>query len=223
MKLHNFLILLPLVMFSQSDYRAGLLPQITLMHTVNTNWLLVFSAETRQIVYQGLFKDGLQYEYENERTDITGIINYRFTPNFSGGMGYMHRFEGGRQIFRTLQQIAFNGNWSGLIYAHRLRTDQTFSENEAPEFRLRYRFGLEIPLNGARLDDKEFYIRTNNEHIASIQSTEFAYEIRLLGMLGYRFSKNLRIESGIDYRVNELNKPYQDHQFWWYTGTFINF
>lgn len=75
--------------------------------------------------------------------------------------------------YRTIQQFIFQTKIESFRVAHRIATDQTFSSNEATEFRLRYRLSAEILLSGQKLDDKEFYFKFNTDVLNSIQDSVY--------------------------------------------------
>jgi hypothetical protein len=75
--------------------------------------------------------------------------------------------------YRTIQQFIFQTKIESFRVAHRIATDQTFSSNEATEFRLRYRVSAEILLSGQKLDDKEFYFKFNTDVLNSIQDSVY--------------------------------------------------
>lgn len=105
--------------------------------------------------------------------------------------------------------------------AHRVVADQTFSESEATEYRLRYRLAAEVPLNGQSADAKEFYIKISNEYLNSVQSAEYDLEIRLVPLLGYTVTEKHKIEAGLDYRVNSFLGHNARHSFWISLNWFI--
>ena len=106
--------------------------------------------------------------------------------------------------------------------AHRIVTDETFSDDEPTEFRLRYRLGLEMPLNGLHLDPKELYAKVNNEYLGIWADSMADLEIRGLFSIGYLDTKDNKVELGLEYRVNEFNKPAKAQQFWLTFGWFLS-
>jgi hypothetical protein len=136
--------------------------------------------------------------------------------------GYLIRFEGSELFHRFIQQYIIVQKMAGLRLAHRFLSDQTFSTSEKPEFRIRYRITSEIPLDGASVEQGEFYVKINNEYINSVQALEHDLEIRLVPLLGYDISDSLKIETGLDYRVNSFLNNNPRHSYWIAFNFFID-
>ena len=130
----------------------------------------------------------------------------------------MLRLTQGEQVHRSLQQIAFTQGLNNLRLGHRLRADQTFRQDVATGFRFRYRLSGELPLQGESLNDREFYLKVGNEQVASVQSSKWDWEVRLLGNLGYQINSRLKLETGIDYRIDRLIDHRSRHRAWWTVG-----
>jgi hypothetical protein len=110
---------------------------------------------------------------------------------------------------------------TGFRLVHRFSTDQTFSKEEKPEFRLRYRIASEVALSGESVDPNEFYFKFNNEYLKSWQDADNDLEIHLVPLLGYNLVNNNKIEMGLDYRVNSFLDNNTRHSFWMNVNWFI--
>src|SRR5690606_27540432 len=111
--------------------------------------------------------------------------------------------------YRTIQQFIFQTRLESIRFAHRIAADQTFSPDENPEFRLRYRLGAEIPLSGLKVDIKDFYFKFNTEILNSIQNDEYGLEFRIIPNIGYVINDQQKIELGLDNRFDDFinNEP----------------
>jgi hypothetical protein len=135
--------------------------------------------------------------------------------------GYLIRIRDKDLIHRIIQQYTIVQKMTSFRLAHRFASDQTFSLNESPEFRLRYRLTSEIPLNGQSVDPKEFYIKINNEVVNSFQNSDYDLEIRIVPFLGYGITDSNKIEIGLDYRANSFLNYSTRHNFWVSLNWFI--
>ncbi len=123
-------------------------------------------------------------------------------------------------------QLAFFGTTLGWVQvssmrlAHRFAADQTFGGGDPTEWRLRYRLGTELPLNGQEADPKELYLKINNEYLGSWQGNDSDLEIRLVPVLGYLFTDKNKLEFGLDYRIDSFLANEARQRFWgvlaWY-------
>lgn len=218
-------IVLVAVLFSatamgQSFYQVGILPSINFNYKFKKVWSVNYKLESRQGLYEGVFKDGGKGNYDYVLTDNSFIAARKIGLNSRISGGYLLRFRGENIVHRSILQYTIVQKLSNFRLAHRLVADQTFSPVESPEYRLRYRLATEIPLNGQSADLKEFYIKVNGEWLNSIQSTNYDIELRLVPMLGYAINKRHKIELGLDYRINSFINQSARHRFWtainWY-------
>src|SRR5690606_33535803 len=113
---------------------------------------------------------------------------------------------------RVIQQFSITQRLATSRLAHRFRTDQTFEKDEALQLRLRYRMSWEKALNGLEIDPKEFYLKLNNEYLGVLQDGEGNLEIRGLAAVGYIISDKNQIESGVDYRLENVIDPTPVHK-----------
>lgn len=221
-----FLLFLPAVFtprpgVAQQSYRAGILPQINLTAGMAHNWKLNLRLESRQIFSEGRFGESPAGDYRYERTDMAAVALRQTGVSSSAGAGYLLRLEDGQAIHRFIQQFSSVSRLGIFRTGHRISTDQTIRPDEAPEFRLRYRFSAEMPLQGEKVDPGEPYVKLNHEYLGILQGGAFDLEIRAVGVLGLNFSDRNKLEIGLDYRANTLLDGPARHQFWGYAGWFL--
>ncbi|OEK02906.1 hypothetical protein BFP97_15845 [Roseivirga sp. 4D4] len=215
------LLLLPFGLNAQSVVSSGFLPEVNISHRWN-QWRITGQVESMQQVWRKENGSDLIGNYEYIRTDLTTALSYKLNPDWSLGAGYLLRFTDQQLVHRFLQQISSAIPLTGVRIGHRLRTDQTFFEEESTEYRFRYRFSSELPLKGLSINDNEWYLIVSAEMIASTQSSQWDYEQRFVSSLGYYFNSKNKVETGIDYRLDRFVNDIPRHRIWWTISYFLN-
>lgn len=201
--------------FGQNKLEKGLLPSLNINDNLKNNFSVNYRIESRYLSEESSFKNRSQKKYEYILTDFSVILAKKIGLHSRISGGYLLRFKEGEEIIkRYIQQLSSTNLFSNYNVAHRFVTDQTFSKNEAAQYRFRYRVSAEIPLNGFSLNNKEFYFRLNNEYLNSLQNNRYDLEIRLVPLLGYAMNEKDKIELGLDYRVNSFLKDTGQHTIW---------
>ncbi|MGO3267375.1 MAG: DUF2490 domain-containing protein [Sphingobacteriaceae bacterium] len=218
------LLLLLCGQFSRAQNRFGIMPQINTDFKIGRFMKVNTKLENRFILYQNPDGDtGKRSEYE--RTDIELVLTGTGGALDNFGAGYLIRRDdtNGAFLHRAIQQYSAAQEWGELLLAHRFRTDQTFEKAEAVQYRLRYRVSVEKPLDGQRVDPREYYLKFNNEYLGSLQDSEGNLEIRLLSSLGYNHSEEDQIEVGLDYRAENLIGDNTENLLWLTVGWYHSF
>lgn len=96
---------------------------------------------------------------------------------------------------RIYQQFITRQAFGRLSLLHRYRFEQRFLDNDF-KLRLRYFLALNMALNHTELSDKTFYLSAYNEIFVNTEQNYFDRN-RLYGGMGYKFSKNIKIEIGV--------------------------
>jgi hypothetical protein len=217
LKLFLFTGVLGLLHFlqAQSNAQYGVLPALNFNSKIHANWRINAKIEGRQEWY--LKKESVVENREArwELVDVSILINKKLGLLNAVGMGYVHRMEGAVVFHRFAQQFTRVSLLGSQRLAHRFLSDQTFSEIEPPEWRLRYRLASEIPLNGASLDRKEWYLKLGNEYVNSVQSKDYDLEIRIMPLIGFEYSEQLKLEAGLDYRIDSFVSGELATTSWW--------
>lgn len=207
---------------AQATFQFGGLPALNINKKFENNWSLNTKVESRQRFKGGTFQGALDNTYKYVLTDVSLIAARKVGLNARVAGGYLIRVEGSNLFHRFIQQYSFVNRMIGFRLAHRFLSDQTLSQIEDPEFRLRYRVVSEIPLNGESVDPKELYLKLGNEYINSLQSSQYDLEVRFLPMIGYGVTKTFRIETGLDYRVRSFLNDSARHSFWMSINFFLD-
>jgi hypothetical protein len=182
--------------------QVGLLPQINATFPLEKDWKINAKLEGRQIFFESESEG--RNEQKFERADLELVATKTFSPAVTVGGGYMLRWSDAEFIHRIIQQITITQKLYSSRLSHRIRTDQTIEKDEAVQLRVRYRLSWEKPLNGLKVDPKEFYVKFNNEYLGILKDGKGDLEIRGLANLGYNISDDNKFESGVDYRIEHL-------------------
>lgn len=199
----------------------GILPVINTTIKLKHDWKLNTKLEGRQLLKQHPFPAD-ESERIFERADLEMVVNKALNSTNDIGAGYLIRRQEGKFIHRFIQQYAYTQKLFSSKLSHRFRTDQTIEEGEKLQLRLRYRASWEKPLSGLQVDPKELYLKLNNEYLGILQDAKGNLEIRGLAVLGYMIGKDNRIETGADYRIEEVVTKIR-HKLFWNIGFYHNF
>ncbi|MBW1295887.1 DUF2490 domain-containing protein [Aquimarina litoralis] len=197
---------------AQVSFTTGLLPKIVISHKLSDRIKLIHSVESRQQLWE--LEPSEDFSYDYLLTDFTNILSYKLSSDHVFNIGYLLRVEKDQLVHRSIFQYSIAQQLETIRIAHRFVTDQTFSSIESAEFRLRYRFTIEIPFNGYRVDPKEFYLKVNNEYLGSYQDNNSDLELRLIPLVGYEVNDKSKIEIGPDYRISQFLKSSTKNRLW---------
>jgi hypothetical protein len=207
---------------AQDRYQIGTLTSFNINSRFSDRWSLNTRAEARQRFQSGTFQGESERQFRYVLTDVSVIVARRVGLRSRVALGYLLRAEDGALAHRFIQQYTVMQQLAALRLAHRFMGDQTFAPSEGPEFRLRYRLSTELPLQGEAVDPGEFYVKLNNEYLNSLQNSTYDLEIRVVPLLGYDATDHLRIETGLDYRVNGFVHGDTRHSFWVSLNFFVD-
>ncbi|WP_299211753.1 DUF2490 domain-containing protein [uncultured Aquimarina sp.] len=199
-------------MVAQTSFTSGLLPKIVVSNKLSNYTKLIHSLESRQQLWE--HHPGHDFSYDYLLTDLTTILSFKLSSDKVFNIGYLLRLEGDQLVHRSIFQYAITQQLESTRVAHRFVTDQTFTKDESPEFRLRYRFTVEIPFSGYRVDPGEFYLKVNNEYLGSYQSSNSDLEIRIIPFIGYVVNPKSKLEIGPDYRLSQLFESGTKNRLW---------
>jgi len=190
--------------YAQMQTRVGLLPTVNYNQKINKDWDINFRFESRHFVFENNTPESSNFKYDYSLSDISALVARKAGLNSKFVVGVLTRFEPDAVTYRTIQQFIFQTKIKSFRLVHRIATDQTFSSNEATEFRLRYRVSAEIPLSGQKLDVKEFYFKFNTEVLNGVQDNVYDLEFRLVPNIGYVINEQQKIELGLDNRLDSF-------------------
>jgi len=216
------LLILSLLMLSYlikaQNFETGLLPELTFSYKLSETYKYVQKFESLSPSYNNT-DDELKVEFE--RFDFQNFLERKIGLFSKVAIGYQYRIRYSiADAHRTIQQFSWVDQLSGFRIGHRLRSDQTFSHIEKPEFRMRYRAKIQLPLQGQRLDIGEYYIKFSDELVWSYQASQNILENRIIAKLGFYIDDSNKIEWGLDWRAESFLSSKSSHQLWlglsWY-------
>jgi hypothetical protein len=211
-------MILPILSSAQDDYFFGMIPVVNGNIGLKNDFRLNVQLENRHVFKGGTFGGETTISsYEFERQDLSLALSRKVSADIELAGGYQIRYEAEEIIHRTMQQISFSQPLSRTKLAHRFKADQTWEPSEVFELRLRYRFGLEYPMFGQKLDPNELYLKSNVEYLAEFQAG-LTNEFRWTPALGYLGRDKNSFEIGLDYRLEGIFDEVSEHGFWLYAG-----
>ena len=127
------------------------------------------------------------------------------------GLGLMYRFskafdDNKTNELRLTQQYHFASKPHSIRFSHRFRLEERFFSQDT-FIRVRYRFGLDFPLNGQKLNVKETYSLIQLESLlTSHKSLSPRYDLRVSGGLGKWVHPNLKVQLTLQHRFDQLGQ-----------------
>ena len=207
-----FTLFLGVSLFGQSDFSFGLLPKIVLSKKLSDRTKWINSLESRSIIYDK------KHQFSHSLVDVSSILSYKINTNQSVNLGYIIRFEDSEIIHRIFQHYNLLSSFSSIKLGHRFAFEQFYQTNKQTTFRTRYRASLEKPLEGQRVDVKEFYLKFGNEYLYDFDEDDL--EMRFTPYLGFQATKKDKVEIGFDYRLSNFINNKTENQLWlratWY-------
>ncbi|MEZ2413444.1 DUF2490 domain-containing protein [Muriicola sp. E247] len=194
---------------SQESFLSYLQPQLALNYNVTTSYSQNFTLSSRNFIYR---ED--KFRLEGRNFDISHFSNFKTGVNTSFGAGLMYRF---RKLFdntrtnelRLTQQLNTTTRPMVVRYGHRWRTEQRFFP-DVTVHRFRYRFTLDFPLEGEKVDINEAYLILNTEALLSVASGRGAqYDQRFTAALGWLLEDTVQLQAGLEYRLENYTRNTQ--------------
>ena len=198
------LLLLTIPLQGQEDLVAYWQPGISFNYKAAPGYQHNFSITNRSFVYQNE-----TWEFAARQLDLVHFSTWKFLDNQSLGFGLQYRF---RKLFETdngnelrlSQQYNITIRPRATRYGHRLRAEQRILKKETIH-RFRYRFAVDRPISGEKLDVGEAYFVGTSETLLSLAAeTAPQYDLRLGLNLGWLLSNTGKIQAGLEYRIEDF-------------------
>lgn len=163
---------------------------------INDRWNLHHEVQYRNFNALGdteqlLLRAGLGYNLTPSNNNILLGYGFIYSEPYIGNSGDKIGFD----EHRVYQQFITRQSFGRVSLQHRYRFEQRFFADDF-RLRLRYFLGLNWALNHPQMQDKTLYLSVYNELFLNSKGNYFDRN-RFYGGLGYRFSKNVRIELGV--------------------------
>jgi hypothetical protein len=198
-------LLLGNILLAQDRFALLSEPTFAVNTEVSYKYQMNFSLRSRHLLYQG---SGLSFA--TRQVDLAHFSTFKLDlrHSFSFGLQYRNRsaFEDLGNEFRLTQQFNIIRRSGANRFGHRIRTEQRFFEKFTVH-RIRYRFAWDRPLHGPSLDVGESYTIQSIEAVSSYsKALSSTYDIRLNSQIGWLFTRYLRLQVGLEYRLNSINQ-----------------
>ena len=181
-------------------------------HSVTKAYSINFALSSRAFVFTD---DDLTYRMR--QLQLSHFSTLKLDLRHSIGLGLMYRnrdaFEASSNEIRLTQQLNRKTVSRTWRLGHRFRSEQRFYDDYI-EFRFRYRFAMDVPLQGLKLDVGETYLVITNEGLLT-NSNRIKPEIeyRFSPSVGVLLTEDLNIEFGLELRLDKLNIATEDTVF----------
>jgi hypothetical protein len=188
---------------AQDNFTGFLQPQIAVNYKIGPFYSHNFSLENRNY-----FIDEGNSRLRVRHLHLAHFSNLKIKDNQSIALGVQYRFrqifDGNQNELRLTQQYNITNRPLVIRYGHRLRAEQRITTNLMIH-RFRYRFSIDFPLQGERLDVGETYIVGNLETLLSLTTKNNPeYDQRITVNLGWYLNKKMKFQVGSEYRFENF-------------------
>ncbi|WP_411029024.1 DUF2490 domain-containing protein [Spongiimicrobium sp. 3-5] len=198
---------------AQEHFTGYWQPQIALNYKLTDDYSHNFSVSQRNYIYKSE-----TVRLEARQIDLAHFSTFKTSDNKSFGFGIQYRF---RAIFedekqnelRLTQQFNVVHKWGNVRLGHRFRVEQRITSSLTMH-RFRYRFALDTPLQGEKLDIGEPYLVGAIESLLSLaRSNAPMYDQRITINLGWLLAKKTKLQTGLEYRFEDYTKNTENTLF----------
>lgn len=160
--------------------------------------------------------DNREFPAEVLNVNTEAAVSFDAHPNINLAAGFLFRINGpftdGSTELRPWQQVTAISRLGVVRLRNRARLEQRLlptdeTEMRRADLRLRYRLSGDMPLEGERLDAREFYLNVSTEAMFTLTRARviFFRETRSYVGVGYRFASGQRLEPGLEFRARRIN------------------
>ncbi len=212
------LFLLPLATIEgQNDFETLSESAFSVNHKFSNNYSVNFSLKSRSYLY----KDS-NFQYQQRQLDFVHFSTFALNYNTSLSLGIQYRnrdlFDDTSNELRITQQYNTTKKHFSKRFGHRFRVEQRILDHITIH-RFRYRFALDFPLKGEKLDIGETYLVTSMELLNSVNKLSSPeIDHRTTVQLGWLFSEKLKLQIGTEYRFEAFNSDTEQKLFILTTG-----
>ncbi|MFS4482493.1 DUF2490 domain-containing protein [Hyunsoonleella sp. 2307UL5-6] len=192
------------VLLAQDNIQSLGETAVSINHKVSQTYSINFAARSRYFLYRD---NAVQYQQQQIDVFHFSTFSLNYNHKLSFGVYYRHRdwFKSGDNEIRFTQQFNYTKQKLGVRYGHRFRTEQRIL-NTNTIYRQRYRFAVDFPLNGEKLDISEAYLVSAVESLLSLsEGIKPETDIRLSSQIGWQITEQLKLQTGLEYRLEAFN------------------
>lgn len=198
--------------YSQNDFDTFGETSLSLNHKVSKEYSMNFAFRSRYFLY-----NDSNVQYTQQQVDVFHFSTFKlnYYHKLSLGIYYRNRdwFDTGSDETRLIQQFNFTKQKLGVRYGHRIRLEQRFLDTKTI-FRQRYRFAVDFPLNGEKLDVGEAYLVSAVEGLLSISRIDNPEtDVRLSSQIGWQVTEELKLQTGLEHRLEAFNDNAKNNLF----------
>lgn len=185
-------------------------PHIAINYPVSGSYSHNFSIANRNYIF-----DNEEFTLKGRQLDVVHFSNLKVKDNQSIALGVQYRFrsnfENRENELRLTQQYNITNQPFAIRYGHRFRTEQRIT-NSLTTHRFRYRFAVDFPLIGEKLDVGEPYFVGSFENLLSVAKYNAPqYDARLSGQVGWQLNGGIKFQVGVEYRMEDYSAGVPQH------------
>lgn len=189
--------------FGQSNTTVYWQPAVAVNYKISETYSHNFSMLNRNYLYN----EG-NSQFNVRHIDLAHFSDVQITDRQRLAIGILYRFrnmfEEQENELRLTQQYNLQLKPYVVRFGHRVRAEQRIT-NSATVHRFRYRFGVDFPLQGEKLDVGETYFIGTIEPLLSIaKNTKPEYDSRLSLFFGWQMNENTKLQLGSEYRMEDF-------------------
>ncbi|MEM6684599.1 MAG: DUF2490 domain-containing protein [Bacteroidota bacterium] len=201
-----------LSMHSQNDFTTFFEPQFAVNHKVSDSYKINFATVSRNYMYRDS-----EFEFTTRQVQFVHFSTLSFNSNHSISGGVMYRFrenfENRSNELRFTQQYNYAHHPNSVRFGHRFRSEQRITTDNTVH-RFRYRFTIDFPLSGEKLDIGEAYFVANTESLISVvKADKPQIDKRFTAQIGCLWTKSVKFQTGLEYRFENFNNDTQEILF----------
>ena len=176
--------------------------QAALNYRLTENYSHNFSIENRNFI----LKDE-EVVLEARQVDLNHFSALSIGNGQSLALGAKYRFreafDGGDNELRFTQQYNMANRKHVMRFGHRVRSEQRIF-NDRTVHRFRYRFAVDFPLQGEKLNIGEAYFVANTESLLSVaSSSKPQFDQRWVAQIGWLLTEKAKLQIGLEYRFED--------------------
>lgn len=216
-KKNSFLFIAFWILFqdanAQDNWTGYWQPQLAINYKVSGNYSNNFSLAKRTYLYRESASD-----FQIRQIDLVHFSKLKIRDNQSLGFGLQYRFRENfepdkQNELRLTQQYNITHKARILRIGHRFRTEQRITASSTIH-RFRYRFAIDLPLQGVSLDIGESYLVLATESLLSVgKALRPEHDQRITAQLGWLLSKKTRFQLGAEYRAENYTASTENVAF----------
>lgn len=205
-------VLVEFCAFSQESFASLGETAVALNHKLSDTYNVNFALRSRYFILQNE-----RFNFSNRQLDIVHFSTFILDYRRSLSLGIQYRFreiiDGNSDELRLTQQYNFTKRKLSIRYGHRIRLEQRLFDSFSI-LRTRYRFAMDFPLNGERLDVGEPYFVGTLESLFSVSSNlKPEVDQRTTVHIGWLLSESFKLQLGLEYRFEAFNIATEERLF----------